>query len=689
MKHKFPFRFEAAVFAFVLSFCAAACPVTAFPLNADLPRMALVLALFSLLCGFAFSLRHGTLIPLSVMALGGAWLWWHSDIVNQTESLLLALTGRYTIAYRTPVLCVWAENGAEGIVELPLLVLGILTAFMVSLTLARRLSMLYFLIPLSLMPLSCIVVTDTVPHPAAIFGLITALALLVLTDHYRKNRADSRLTAVLALPVTLAVAAIFLLNPEKGYVNRVPEYQEKLMTWAEEFALRSEKLGDRVVSDQEPGIADTLNLQSLGPRIRWDYPVMDVTSPVSGTLYLRGQDYDGYTGTGWTASRHRSESFSAPGTEVGELTVSTRSTRSIRYVPYYPKEEITLASGRLANDGEKSYTYTLLEPVEPFQVSLQIDNLLGGGYSPWSDPSTWYLSDSTLEWAQPLAKSVTEGCATTEDAAREVGDYVRSCAVYDLDTPRMDGTEQDFARWFLEDSDTGYCVHFASAATVLLRALGIPARYVEGYMVPAEAGRTVTVSARQAHAWAEYYCNGRWQVLEATPADPEEEISTQVALPEESETAPPTLPDRQEESRPSQTQPLPDAVPDSPGDPSSPASIARPGWFRWVAGIGLAALALWGQSEIRLRRKIRLWNQGRPNERALNRYRQLEALCRAAKLSMPGDLEQLAQKAKYSRHTLTGAELAAFDAVRSQCLAQLRKQSPLHRLALRLVFAVG
>ena len=60
---------------------------------------------------------------------------------------------------------------------------------------------------------------------------------------------------------------------------------------------------------------------------------------------------------------------------------------------------------------------------------------------------------------------------------------------------------EDFAVWFLEEGETGYCVHFATAATVLLRAAGVPARYVTGYMAPVEASTPTTVSADQAHAW--------------------------------------------------------------------------------------------------------------------------------------------------------------------------------------------
>ena len=64
---------------------------------------------------------------------------------------------------------------------------------------------------------------------------------------------------------------------------------------------------------------------------------------------------------------------------------------------------------------------------------------------------------------------------------------------------------KDFATWFLNESDTGYCVHFATAGTLMLRALGIPARYVTGYYATAYANQTVTVTTDNAHAWVEYY----------------------------------------------------------------------------------------------------------------------------------------------------------------------------------------
>ena len=53
---------------------------------------------------------------------------------------------------------------------------------------------------------------------------------------------------------------------------------------------------------------------------------------------------------------------------------------------------------------------------------------------------------------------------------------------YDLSPGRLP-KDKDFVEYFLYDNKKGYCSHYASAATVILRAMGIPARYVEGYLI--------------------------------------------------------------------------------------------------------------------------------------------------------------------------------------------------------------
>jgi transglutaminase-like putative cysteine protease len=74
---------------------------------------------------------------------------------------------------------------------------------------------------------------------------------------------------------------------------------------------------------------------------------------------------------------------------------------------------------------------------------------------------------------------------------------------------------------FLLNKRAGYCQYFASAAVVLLRLSGLPARYVSGYYAHESAGENITiVRQRDAHAWAECWVEGvGWVTVEATPAD--------------------------------------------------------------------------------------------------------------------------------------------------------------------------
>lgn len=106
--------------------------------------------------------------------------------------------------------------------------------------------------------------------------------------------------------------------------------------------------------------------------------------------------------------------------------------------------------------------------------------------------------------------------------------------------------DEDFINYFLTKNRKGYCAHFASAATLIFREMGIPARYVEGYAFSLEAvlasdinekekaedfytgysaiGDTpvmnVDVTDAMAHAWVEVYVDGfGWRVVEVTPGN--------------------------------------------------------------------------------------------------------------------------------------------------------------------------
>ena len=96
---------------------------------------------------------------------------------------------------------------------------------------------------------------------------------------------------------------------------------------------------------------------------------------------------------------------------------------------------------------------------------------------------------------------------------------------------RNDQSGDSFLDNFLFESKEGYCVHFATAAVILARLNGVPARYVTGYLVHIPDGEDESflpvpalsqqgiASGLNSHAWVELWFPGTgWLVYEATPA---------------------------------------------------------------------------------------------------------------------------------------------------------------------------
>jgi transglutaminase-like putative cysteine protease len=73
---------------------------------------------------------------------------------------------------------------------------------------------------------------------------------------------------------------------------------------------------------------------------------------------------------------------------------------------------------------------------------------------------------------------------------------------------------------FLQDTRAGHCEFFATAAALLLRHAGVPARYVTGYAVQEEAawGDYYVVRRRHGHAWCSYFDGTTWLECDGTPA---------------------------------------------------------------------------------------------------------------------------------------------------------------------------
>lgn len=301
--------------------------------------------------------------------------------------------------------------------------------------------------------------------------------------------------------------------------------------------------------------------------------------------YWRGESKSGYTGSGWV-SIDGDETQYAPGEPlpnvlaaggggyVGTLDVLVADASARRALPLLsggavlrvdraatasrgdlsaaavvvPEYEgkYSLALEQQAGSGANAAYYRLQQyiPDKAAQAALLLDREWGQHEQSLADYAGQryvQLPPELPERVRELAAAITSGLESPFAQAQAIEAYLRSSYVYTLEPPQAGGAEGDFADRFLFEQRAGYCDHFSTAMVVLLRASGIPARWVKGYSAGAAsaapdneyvlqwaqafgvedelAGLTAqVVLSSDAHSWAEAYFPGvGWVAFEPTP----------------------------------------------------------------------------------------------------------------------------------------------------------------------------
>ena len=303
--------------------------------------------------------------------------------------------------------------------------------------------------------------------------------------------------------------------------------------------------------------------------------------------------------------------------------------------------------------------------------------------------------------------------------AQRVGELLQSENGYSL-TPGLTPEGKDFIEYFLFENHRGYCVHFASAAVALLRTMGVPARYVGGFVIPYDGVSDyqgwMNIADSQAHAWVELYLSGiGWIPVEVTPGrengeaadqipsyeppvsweEPQPEENEESSEPESSSTlssSEESLPDSQESS--SQTESSTGG--ELPGG-SSDVEQARPLPGLLWAAVWLALAATAAAMALLLRRKQleaqkRRFLQKNHNAGVLEIYSYLLRLYRFRQRrlgcsdQLPQQLYQLVLKARFSQHMLTLEERRLLLDYAVRLADQTRQQlSPVWRFVGRYV----
>lgn len=189
----------------------------------------------------------------------------------------------------------------------------------------------------------------------------------------------------------------------------------------------------------------------------------------------------------------------------GVMNIKNTAAMTGVYLPYYSKDtEKILRPGM-----QQEYVF----------YPLLTEHLDGSARPP--------VSELWLEIPEQNQQIIADFCETaglsgsTQQIVSQLRAYFQTEYPYTL-SPGITPRRKDFINYFLTEKKKGYCAHFASSATLILRYMGIPARYVEGYAVDAmdiaEDGRLTDRDA------ADYY-DGASRLFESTSSESSSVIS--------------------------------------------------------------------------------------------------------------------------------------------------------------------
>lgn len=537
-------------------------------------------------------------------------------------------------------------------------------------------------------------------------------ALLLSSLAARRDPSGGARITLVTLPVSLALIwLILLLFPFQQYTQPTwAVYLQEQLKGLDWFP-SEETLGGGPSSPDAGNDAPRMDFYTAGPRSYSGRAMLEVSAVHSGTMYLRGEVYRDYSSQAWTGVEPNStDNLSNYNPLLGTSPVSATITyltspRSMVYLPYqttvvedkqvfsdsplvFPQAQQSYDVGYIPLDDSPSSQGnipTLSEQEEAYSAYLEVPEEISGDLLVWFTQAMEELENS----GEPIRADATGEYAGELNTASIIAQLLERNATYDLRTPRTP-SEEDFVTYFLEESHRGYCVHFASAATLLLRTQGIPARYVSGYVTsvsPVFTSGIELYTARvldsNAHAWVEIYLYGYgWYPVEVTPTstgDTPNQSQAPVAS-----TAPSAAPTAT--PAPATPTPTPTVAPETPDQGSFQLELD---WLVWAVPVVVLAAGLWLVRQLRYRLWRKMGQDKDTNAAVLKVYRWFGLLERLGGKA-GAETEDLARKARFSQHTLTQQEHSLVLGQFRDEVAQLRQSAPIwKRWLLWLLFPVG
>jgi len=685
--------------SFIMILAAVVCTfgavISGFSFEIDAGFLFVVWFFVALALSVAATLWRGKGILALILPVLGIVLWKLPEIADGAKWVVFFISREFNKWLVVPILFPGAKASVYE-ATLFFAAAGILAAFLLTIAVClRRSAFLAVFITVPIVFVTFILIHSQ-PNYLFLAGLLAVYLTLLISgglhsDDFQKRGAAIFPSLALAL---LLMGVAYLIAPPDGYRReiRMESIDLQLRNIASRIGLTQVRYGvgwPPVTPNEWRFDTNTVNVSNAGTRIITNQTILGVTASEPGTFYLRGYSMQHFEGGQWTVNSdtlpfpEETTALVMPNIiannylmlygadapiSIKTVNMTIRNirdtTESVTYMPYYSSYN-TPYSSRLADDFIYTQESILSIPQEGYPFVFGPEALYSYGMQ--SRGAYTQIDEYTAEGLRRLA--VEEGIDITADRGSvvdQVAQYIRSSGRYTL-TPYIIPDNEDFALYFLTESKQGYCVHFATVATLMLRALDIPARFTSGFVatVPqSSVGTHTPVTDGNAHAWVEvYYNEAGWLPLEVTPE------ATGVGIPgfrpHSSEDT--TTPAR-EDSAPGNTQDTDSDRPPREGTGAGENQTPQAGddeqeqteniWdiisavlFSCLA-VCAAAMALRRPIE-RIYRKKR-FAQNNTNAAVICAWRYITRL--GKKNAPPEEIEELAFKARFSQHTISEEE---------------------------------
>jgi transglutaminase-like putative cysteine protease len=273
--------------------------------------------------------------------------------------------------------------------------------------------------------------------------------------------------------------------------------------------------------------------------------------------FLRDQSFEQYRRGGWQLNEQSDAPVPAGAPVAGDDAIDPLARKSVAATvkvqggngdrllsigqPLRPDRASQASTGadpadvsRLESDGHlrNGTEYTVVGSVS----AATVDQLRAAGtqYPDWVTQNYLQVSRRVPARVGDKARDVTAATTNPYDAATAIESFLRDYPVDYNVQPAPDG--HDPVDYFLFDAKRGYFDYHASAMTVMLRTVGIPARLASGYVIDPDretGSGAYKLTQQQAFAWPEvYFPTIGWVEFNPTPSQPT------VPRPAEPQTAP-------------------------------------------------------------------------------------------------------------------------------------------------------